>query len=113
MAAKQQPKRLNIMKTLLNKVAGRRALCLGVSITTTLLLLAALPVAAQTNTPYTATGWLTGVPVPRLWVAKALGQVGLRGNAHTLRVQSTDARLTGQRLAFADGVYQADGTALV
>jgi hypothetical protein len=81
--------------------------------TSILLLLAALPATAQTETPYTATGWLTGVPVPGILFSNGIGEVELRGNAHTLQVQSTDVRMTGQRLAFADGAYQADGTALV
>ena len=105
--------RFNLMKTRLNHSTGRRRLGSGPPAAALALLLTALPVTAQTDTPYTATGWLTGVPVPGVRFTNALGQVGLRGNAHTLRVQSTDARLTGQRLAFADGAYQADGTALV
>jgi len=101
------------MQTRLNHSTGRRCLGSGPPAAALALLLTALPATAQTDTPYTATGWLTGVPVPGVLFTNALGEVGLRGNAHTLRVQSTDARLTGQRLAFADGAYQADGTALV
>jgi hypothetical protein len=103
--------RFDIMKTLLNKVAGRRAFRLGVPLTTTLLL-AALPVAAA-DTPYTATGWVIGVPVPGIWCTNALGQVGTRGNAHLARVVSTDARLTGRRTIFVDGAAQADGSSII
>jgi len=101
------------MKRLRNRLAGRRAFRLGVSITTTLLLLAVLPATAQTSTPYTATGWVTDVPVPPIVCVNGAGQVLLRGNAHTVAVQSTDARLTGQRLVSANASVQADGTALV
>ena len=101
------------MKRLHNRLAGRRAFRIGVSITTTLLLLAGLPATAQTNTPYTATGWLTGVPVLPILCTNGAGQVLLRGNAHTVRVDSSDARMTGSRLVLANGAYQADGTALI
>jgi hypothetical protein len=82
------------------------------SITTTLLLLAALPVAAA-DTPYTATGWVIGVPVPGIWCTNALGQVGFRGNTHLARVVSTDERLTGRRTIFVDGAAQADGSSII
>ena len=100
------------MRTQLNRLANRWAFCLGVSTTTILLLLAALPVAAA-DTPYTATGWVIGVPVPGLWCTNALGQVGLRGNAHLARVVGTDARLTGRRTIFVDGAAQADGSSIL
>ena len=77
-----------------------------------LLLLAALPVAAA-DTPYTATGWVLGVPVPGIWCTNALGQVGFRGNTHVARVESTDPRLTGRRTIYVDGVVQADGSSIV
>jgi hypothetical protein len=101
------------MKRLRNRLAGRRAFRLGVSITTTVLLLAVLPATAQTNTPYTATGWVIGVPVPGIWCTNAMGQVGFRSNAHLARTVSTDARLTGRRTIFVDGATQADGSSIL
>lgn len=71
--------------------------------------------SAQT-TPFTATGWINGPPLPgtpssgTVWT-NALGQVLWRGMAHTARVQATDARVTGQVLIIADGAFNADGTA--
>jgi hypothetical protein len=76
------------------------------------LLLAALPVAAA-DTPYTATGWVMGVPVPGIWCTNELGQVGFRGNAHLARVVSTDPRLTGRRTIYVDGAAQADGSSIL
>jgi hypothetical protein len=70
-------------------------------------------VTAQTSTPYTATGWVIGVPVPGLWCTNALGQVGFRGNAHLARVVGTDPRLTGRRTIFVDGAAQADGSSII
>lgn len=100
------------MKTWFKQSAGRRPFRLGVPTTITLLLLAALPVAAA-DTPYTATGWVVGVPVPGLWCTNAQGQVGLRGNAHLARVESTDARLTGRRTIYVDGAVQADASSII
>ena len=99
------------MKTRLNQFVGRRAFGSGVPITTTLLLLAAI--TAKGETPYTSTGWVTGVPVPPTVCINGAGQVLLRGNAQIAAVQSTDARLTGNRLIFANASVQADGKALV
>jgi hypothetical protein len=76
------------------------------------LLLAALPVTAA-DTPYTATGWVKDAPVLPITCINGAGQVLLRGNAQIAAVQSTDARLTGNRLIFANASVQADGTALV
>jgi hypothetical protein len=72
-----------------------------------------LPAASSAQTPYTATGWTTGAPVPGIWSTNALEQVIMRGNAHLVRVDSSDPRLTGRRLIFVDGNAQADGTALI
>jgi hypothetical protein len=80
--------------------------------TATILLRAALPVAAA-DTPYTATGWVIGVPLPGIWCTNALGQVGFRGNAHLARVVSTDARVTGLRTIYVDGAAQADGSSII
>lgn len=100
----------NIMKTPLRRLAGRRTFGLGAPLTATLLLAAG---TAGAQTPFTGTGWVIGAPVLGIWQTNALGQVIMRGNAHLARVESTDPRLTGQRLIFTDGNAQADGTALV
>ncbi|MCL4178080.1 MAG: hypothetical protein KJ072_10125 [Verrucomicrobia bacterium] len=73
-------------------------------------LLAVLPATGQTNTPFTATSWLTGVPVPGLLCTNALGQVYLKGNVHVLMVQADDARVAGRLQAMPDVAFQADGT---
>jgi hypothetical protein len=99
------------MKTLLNGLAGRRAFDFGAPITTAVLLLAAL--TARADTPYTGTGWVTGVPVLPVVCTNGAGQVLLRGNVQSLRVDGTDTRFPGRRLVFTDGAYQADGSALV
>jgi len=75
-----------------------------------LSLFAALTATAATTT-YTSTGWVTGVPVMGVWCTNALGQVSLRSLVHTARVQSTDPRMSGDRLITVDGGYNADGTA--
>jgi len=98
------------MKIVLHRLAGRRTFGLHAPLTVTLLLAAA---AATAQTPYTATGWVASVPVPGLWCTNALGQVGIRGNAHLARVQSTEPRLTGRRTIFVDGAAQADGSAIL
>jgi hypothetical protein len=105
-------KRFNIMKTQLNHSAGRRCLDSALPAVATILLLTALPVAAA-DTPYTATGWVIGVPMPGIWCTNALGQVGFRGNAHLARVVSPDARLTGRRTIYVDGAGQADGSSII
>jgi len=66
---------------------------------------------AAAPSPYTATGWITGVPVLPLTVTNALGQVLLRANVHTVMVQTDDSRLTGNRTVIVNGGYNADGTA--
>jgi hypothetical protein len=98
------------MKTLLNRMAGRRAFGSDLPLTVTLMLLAALPVTAATSTPYTATGWITEVPVLGIWATNASGRVFLKGNVHVARVQADDPRVTGRLQAIMDVAYQADGT---
>jgi hypothetical protein len=100
------------MKRVIKQSTGRRAFGLGPLITIAVLLLAALPAAAA-DTPYTATGWVIGVPVPGIWCTNALGQVGFRGNAHLARVVGTDARLTGRRTILVDGAAQTDGSSII
>ncbi len=90
---------------------GRPGFGLPAPLTLTLLLAPALVTRADTN--YTATGWVTSVPVLPILCTNAAGQVLLRGNAHVAAVQSTDPRLTGNRLIFANASSQADGTAQV
>jgi len=104
-------RKVNIMKRLPHRLAGHRTFGFGAAMLT--LLLAALPGNAQTATLFTSTGWTIGAPLPGIWQTNALGQVIMRGNAHLARVESTEPRLTGQRLIFTDGNAQADGTALV
>ena len=53
------------------------------------------------------------MPVPGIWCTNALGQVGLRGNAHLAQVIGTDPRLTGRRTIFVDGAAQADGSSII
>jgi hypothetical protein len=99
------------MTTNVNPKAGHGRFSLRVPLTVTLLALAALTTRA--DNPYTSIGWVIGVPVPGIWHTNALDQVLLRGNAHLARVESTDPRLTGQRLIFVDGAAQADGSVLL
>jgi hypothetical protein len=77
----------------------------------TLLLAAQTATAAATS--YAATGWVTGVPAPGIWCTNASGQVGIRGNAHLARVESSDPRLTGRRTILVNGAAQADGSTLM
>jgi hypothetical protein len=100
-----------MMKTQFNPWAGRRAFAFGLAIATNLLLLAAL--TARGDAPYTSTGWVIGVPSPGIWHTNASGQVLVRGNVHLARVESSDPRLTGQRLILVDGAAQADGSVLL
>ncbi len=66
-------------------------------------------VSAQT-TPFTAIGWVNGVQFPGIVCTNALGQGLYRGVVHTVRVQATDPRVTGQVLILSEGAYNADGT---
>ena len=76
-----------------------------------LLLLAALTLRA--GSPYTATGWVIGTPVPGIWRSSALGSPEIRGNAHLVRVESSDLRATGRRTMFLNAGTQADGSSLL
>ena len=98
------------MKRLLHRLAGRRTFGLRAPLTVILLLAAG---AARAQTPYTGTGWITSVPVPGIWCTNAQGQVGMRGNAHLVRVQCSDLRVTGRRTVFVNGGAQADGSSLL
>ena len=98
------------MKRLLHGLAGHRAFGFGMPLAVTLLLAA---LTARPDTPYTGTGWVIGVPVPGIWCTNAQGQVGMRGNAHQVRVQCSDPRVTGRRTVFVNGGAQADGSSLI
>ncbi|MHC1763362.1 MAG: hypothetical protein AB9869_03505 [Verrucomicrobiia bacterium] len=100
------------MQRLFLRLAGHRAVGSSLAISSILFSLAAWPAAAA-DTPYTATGWVIGAPVPGLWQTNALGQVIMRGNAHIVRVDCSDPRLAGRRLIFVDGGAQPDGSALL
>lgn len=69
------------------------------------------PTAASAQTPFTATGWVNGVPAPGIWATNALGQVTCRGIVQTARVQSPDVRVAGQVFVICDAAANADGTA--
>ncbi len=76
----------------------------------TMLVLGVLPVTAHAAAPFTATGWITDVPVPGIVRTNELGEVSLRGNVHVVRIDSDDPRLTGRLQATLDAAYRADGT---
>lgn len=98
------------MRIPLQRLAGPRAFGLGASLTVTVLLAAG---AARAQTPYTGTGWVYQVALPGIWCTNAQGQVGMRGNAHLVRVECSDPRATGRRTIFVNGAAQADGSALI
>ncbi|MBI2929485.1 MAG: hypothetical protein HYY24_27795 [Verrucomicrobia bacterium] len=100
------------MTTLFNRIPGRRAFRASMSATFTALLVAASPASAATSTPFTATAYLIGVPVPGVLVTNDQGQVYLKGNVHVAMVQADDARVTGRLQAGMDLAYQADGTGI-
>lgn len=74
-----------------------------------LLLLAVLPAIAQAESPFTATGWITEVPVPGIVHTNMLGQVSLKGGVHIVRIDGDDSRITGRLQVTMDVAYQADG----
>jgi hypothetical protein len=74
-----------------------------------LLVLAGLPTRADTS--FTATGWLSSVPLPGITCSNSSG-VYLKGNVHALRLLSNDARVTGRLQAWMDLAYQPDGSAI-
>jgi hypothetical protein len=98
------------MKTRLQRWPGNSTLGFSVPMLALLLLLAAHPAGAATS--FTATGWLNAVPLPGVLCTNGTGQVYLKGNAHVVRVQASDARTTGRLQAVMDLAYQADGTAI-
>lgn len=70
------------------------------------------PASAQT-TSFTATGWVNAVLAPGLAATDGLGQMSVRGAVHTVRLQGSDPRTTGQLLIVGDGAYLANSTANV
>jgi hypothetical protein len=99
------------MKTSFTESVRGPSLWFGLSAIFITLLLPAL--TARADTPYTSTGWVIGVPVPGIWHTNALGQVLVRDNVHLARVESSDPRLTGQRLILVNGAAQADGSVIL
>jgi hypothetical protein len=73
-----------------------------------LLALAGLPTKADTS--FTTTGWLRAAPLAGITVSNHSGQVYLKGNAHVVRFQSDDYRVTGRLEAWMDLAYEPDGT---
>ncbi|MHC1768860.1 MAG: hypothetical protein AB9869_32030 [Verrucomicrobiia bacterium] len=69
--------------------------------------------AVKADTPYTGTGQILGTPVAGLVFTNGAGQILVRGQVQTLRVDSTDPRLTTRRTVLGDGFYQADGSVWV
>lgn len=80
-----------------------------------LLLLGTLAGVVPTQTvravDYTATGVVISGQASSLIFTNEVGQVMFRGNVHTAKVISSDARMTGRRRIAVDGYYNADGTA--
>ena len=99
-----------MMKTTHNRLAGRGAFGFGAPITTTLVLLAAL--TARADTPYTGTGWVSQVLAPGIICPTPSG-ILFRAGVPTMRVECTDARLTGKRTVYTDGYFQPDGSAVL
>ncbi len=71
------------------------------------------PRASAQTTSFTATGWVNAVLAPGIAASDALGQTSIRGAVHTMRMQGSDPRITGQLLMMSEGGYLADGTANV
>lgn len=99
-----------LLNQLPGNALGRLGLAANLSIATMLLL----PLRAiGADTSYTATGWVTGMNLPEVTCTNAACQVLSRGNAHTVAVRSSDLRLTGKRVVYANASYLPDGTAQV
>lgn len=71
------------------------------------------PRASAQTTSFTATGWVNAVLAPGLAATDAIGRMSIRGAVHTVRMQGSDPRVTGQLLTMSEGGYLADGTANV
>lgn len=65
---------------------------------------------AASSTPYTAIGYLTGVPYIGTWLTNTDGQVAIHGNIQVVRMESANPRLTGRRVAVTDGAINTDGS---
>jgi hypothetical protein len=79
----------------------------------TAVAVAAVVTGTAAAASYSSTGQVATVPVSGVYCTNTAGQVYVRSLVHTVRVQSTDARLTGQRLITLDGGYNTNGTASV
>lgn len=71
------------------------------------------PRASAQTTSFTATGWVNAVLAPGLAATDAIGQMSIRGAVHTVRMEGSDTRVTGQLLMLSESGYLADGTANV
>ncbi len=71
------------------------------------------PRASAQTTSFTATGWVNAVLAPGLAATDAMGHASIRGATYTVRMEGSDARVTGQLLVMSEGGYLADGTANV
>lgn len=69
--------------------------------------------AATGVTSYTSTGYYLGVPYPGDTLAFAADNVHVRNMLSRLRVQSSDARLTGRRTVLSHGYYHPDGSGTI
>lgn len=98
------------MKTRLQRWPGNSAWRFSAPVLALSLSLVALPSGADTN--FTATGWLSAVPIPGITCTNGSGQVALKGNVHVVRNLADDALVTGRLHAWMDLAYQTDGTAL-
>jgi hypothetical protein len=92
-------------------VSKSHALTLSRSLALTAFLLVLAGMATNADTSFTSTGWLTAVPLPGITVTNSSGQVYVRGNAHVVRLQADDPRVTGRLEAWMDLAYQPDGSA--
>jgi hypothetical protein len=100
------------MKLILYHSVLSRTLSFNSPVAATVFLMLAAS-ALRADTPYTGTGWVYQVPVAGIWCTNAQGQVGMRGNAHLVRVNCSDPRLTGRRTVFVNGAAQTDGSSLL
>lgn len=69
--------------------------------------------AAASVTSYTSTGYCIGVPYPGDTLAFATNNVHVRNMLSLLRIQSSEARLTGRRTVVSHGYYHPDGSGTI
>ena len=75
-------------------------------------LLIVAGVTTKADVPFTTTGWLIARPLPGITVSNSSGQVYVKGNAHVVRFQANDLRVSGRLEAWMDLAYQSDGSAI-